>query len=95
MLDRSSAPAARPPRGSTTTPAAAYDLDPSADDPWYAPSVADGISLSSSGARRLAEAPRVRAFVMPELDEIHASIETGTGTSIVLDSGLYRAERMR
>jgi len=90
-LDRSGAPATSAPERSTSTGIEpAYDLDLGTDDAWSAPSIADSITLSPSGARRLAEPARTRAFVMPELGDVHCTVETGDGRSIVLDGGLYR-----
>ena len=93
-LDRSSAPATDAPERSTTTAIERpYDVDFGTDDAWFAPSIADTITLSPSGARRLAESARTRAFVMPELSDIHCTVDAGDGRSIVLDGGLYRTGR--
>ena len=95
-LDRSNAPATHALEPSTT-PAIepAYDIDPGPDDAWFAPSIADAITLSPSGARRLAEPARTRAFVMPELGDVHCTVDAGDGKSIVLDGGLYHAAPTR
>lgn len=73
----------------------AGDLDLAAGDPWYGPSIADGISLSPSAAKRLSETARSRAFLMPELAEARCMVDAGDGRSIVLDGGLYRIGRTR
>ncbi|HEY7993283.1 MAG TPA: hypothetical protein VID24_03700 [Candidatus Eremiobacteraceae bacterium] len=93
-LDRSSAPATDAPERSTSTAIEpAYDVDLGTDDAWLAPSIADAITLSPSGAKRLAEPARTRAFVMSELSDVHCTVDAGDGKSIVLDGGLYRAGR--
>jgi len=90
-LDRSSAPATNAPeRGTSTAIEPAYDVDLGTDDAWFAPSITDAITLSPSGARRLAESARTRAFVMPELGDVRCTVDAGNGKSIVLDGGLYR-----
>jgi hypothetical protein len=90
-LDRSTAPATlAPERGTSTAIEPAYDVDLGTDDAWFAPSIADSITLSPSAARRLAEPARTRAFVMPELGDVHCAVDAGDGKSIVLDAGLYR-----
>lgn len=73
----------------------ARDLDLAIDEPWYGPSIADGIVLSPSAAKRLAETARTRAFVMPELGDARCTVDAGDGKSIVLDGGLYRIGPMR
>lgn len=94
MLDRSGAPATDGPASSGTGPIRpAYDVDLPIDELWSAPSIADAIALSPKAAKRLAEQARTRAVVMPELDDVHCSIDAGSGRSIVLDGGLYRAGR--
>lgn len=95
-LDRSSAPATQAPESGTSPAIApAYAGDLGTDDAWFAPSIADTITLSPSGARRLAEPARTRAFVMPELSDAHCTVDAGDGKSIVLDGGLYRAGPIR
>jgi len=90
-LDRSSAPVIQTPeRGTSTAIEPAHDVDLGTDDAWFAPSIADAITLSPSGARRLAESARTRALVMPELGDVHCTVDAGGGKSIVLDGGLYR-----
>jgi len=90
-LDRSSAPATNAPeRGTSTAIEPAYDVDLGTDDAWFVPSIADAITLSPGGARRLAESARTRAFVMPELGDVRCTVDAGDGKSIVLDGGLYR-----
>ena len=90
-LDRSSAPATNAPeRGTSTAIEPAYDVDLGTDDALFAPSITDAITLSPSGARRLAESARTRAFVMPELGDVRCTVDAGNGKSIVLDGGLYR-----
>lgn len=95
-LDRSSLPATRAPEHSTSAAIEpTYDLDLGTDDAWFAPSISDAITLSPSGARRLAEPARTRAFIMPELSDVHRTVDAGDGKSIVLDGGLYRAGPIR
>jgi len=90
-LDRSSAPATQAPERNTSTAIEpAYDVDLGAGDARFTPSIADVITLSPSAARRLAEPARTRAFVMPELGDVHCTVDAGDGKSIVLDGGLYR-----
>jgi len=96
MLERSSAPATEGPGRSGVDPLRpAYDIDLPADELWSTPGIADVIALSPKAAKRLAEQARTRAVVMPELEDAHCSIDAGSGRSIVLDGGLYRAGRAR
>lgn len=95
-LDRSGASATQAPGTSAPEPIEpAYDVDPRNDDAWFAPTIADAITLSPGAVRRLAEPARTRAFVMPELGDVRSSIDTGDGRSIVLDGGLYRIRPTR
>jgi len=95
-VDRSGVPAAQAPaRGAPGALDPVLDLDPSIDEPWYSPSIADEITLSPSAAKRLAERARIRALVMSELEDARCSVDVGSGKSIVLDGGLYRAGRTR
>ena len=95
-LDRSGAPAPEAPAGSRAGAIRpAYDTDLPIDELWSAPSIADAIALSPKAAKRLAEQPRMRAVVMPEIDDARCSIAAGSGRSIVLDGGLYGTARVR
>jgi hypothetical protein len=91
--DRSGAPATDGAVRGADPVRPAYDVDLPHDEPWLTPSIADAIALSPRAAKRLAEQARTRAVVMPELEDARCSIDAGSGTSIVLDSGLYRAAR--
>jgi len=96
MFERSGAPAADAPGRSGVDPVRpAYDIDLPGDELWSKPSIADAIALSPRAAKRLAEQARTRAVVMPELEDAHCSIDAGSGRSIILDGGLYRAGRTR
>ena len=94
-LDRSSAPATNAPeRGTSTAIEPAYDVDIGTDDAWFAPSIADSITLSPSGAKRLAEAARTRAFVLDDLGRTYGA-DAGGDRSIVFEDGLYRLTHRR